>query len=114
MRIPFVDLKTQYQSIKNEIDSLFRIVAGILHFGNISFTPKADRRDDACEIDAKTKTWVGSTSKLLQIDEEEFTIVIVDRPRRNVLLCMLRWYVASATATALLWWIRRALTRGLD
>ena len=59
---------------ENEIDSLFRIVAGILHFGNISFTPKADRRDDACEIDAKTKTWVGSTSKLLQIDEEEFTM----------------------------------------
>ena len=35
---------------ENEISSLYRIVAGILHFGNIAFTPKANSSDDACEI----------------------------------------------------------------
>ena len=74
-RNSFLELQEALQRLeleKIEIQSLFRVVSGILHFGNISFVPKSSSSDDACMIDATTEDWVSSTSKLLQVDEEEF------------------------------------------
>ena len=57
-----------------EINSLYQIVAGILHFGNINFVTKQNSSDDACEIDPRTDRYVSSTSDLLQIDVEELRL----------------------------------------
>ena len=57
-----------------EINSLYQIVAGILHFGNIDFVTKQNSSDDACEIDPRSDRYVSSTSELLQIDVEELRL----------------------------------------
>lgn len=78
IEIPGVDDKKNFESLRlaltvlkmssTELDELFRVISGILHLGNVSFTTSDDSQDGA-SIESKSDPSISALTELFACDE---------------------------------------------
>merc|ERR1719376_1535951 len=76
--IPFEDVKTAFKMIgfrDDDLNSIFGILAGILHLGQIEFAAKTDKESnqDGSELMESSKKTVDTVSRLLGVPAETLT-----------------------------------------